>query len=48
MSRVKNQEQLTMDDYITLITRKDLVRDINGMQNGLGEFISFQGELPHI
>jgi hypothetical protein len=37
-----------MDDHITLITRKDLVRDIKGTQNGLREFISFQGLLPQI
>jgi len=42
MFRVKNQEQLTMDNDITLITRKDFVKDINGTRNGLGEFISFQ------
>ena len=29
MFRVKDQDQLTMDDYLTLIPRKDLYRDPN-------------------
>jgi len=30
MFRVKDQEQVSMDDYLALIPRKDLYRDLNG------------------
>ena len=30
MFRVKDQEQLTMDDHLTLVPRKDSYRDVNG------------------